>query len=46
MSSGVNSTGPAFLALICQKIKPPANIRATAAAIRAFLVEVKILILS
>src|SRR5215213_814054 len=43
MSSADNSTGPAFLALTCQKIKLAENTIATAAAIRAFLVEVKIL---
>jgi hypothetical protein len=43
MSSGVSSTGPDLRALTCQKINPPAKITATAAAMRAFLVEFKIL---
>jgi len=43
MSSAVNSTGPDFLALTCQKIKPAEKIIATAAAMRAFRVEFKIL---
>jgi len=43
MSSADNSTGPVFRALTCQKIKPAEKIIATEAAMRAFLVEVKIL---
>jgi hypothetical protein len=43
MSSADNSTGPAFLALTCQKIKLAEKMIATAAAMSAFLVEVKIL---
>jgi hypothetical protein len=41
MSSDVNSTGPTLRAFTCQKIKPAEKISATAAAMRAFLVEVK-----
>jgi hypothetical protein len=41
MSSDVNSTGPTFRAFTCQKIKPAQKMIATAAAMRAFLVEFK-----
>src|SRR4030095_14198551 len=45
MSSAVNTTGPPPC-LTCQKIKPAAKRIATAAAMKAFFVEFKIIFLS
>jgi hypothetical protein len=46
MSSADKFTASAFLALTCQKIKPPQRSSPRAAAIKAFVVEFKIMSLS